>query len=620
MKREAPEADPAPAGAGRWGRWAGRLHRVEDGVLVGALALMMSLGLLDLEVWARLGWRWNFSGADNLIRHLTLITGMVGGMVAAREGRLLSLASLAQFLPARLAGGCRVFSGMVGMAVTFYLAVAGWEFVRVEREAGNVLPLGIPVWWTQAFLPVCFGVITARLGWRSGEGWRGRVAALGGAVLAVAAAAWPGAPREVMAVPLLVVLGAATLAGAPLFVLLGGAALILFWRQGDPIASIPLDHYDQVTNPLLATLPLFTLAGYFLAESQASGRLVRFFLAWTGWIRGGAAIVTVLACAFFTTFTGGSGVTILALGGLLLPVLQAARYSEKTAIGLLTGAGALGILFPPCLPLIIYSIVAKVEMNRMFLAGLVPGMVMVILAAAWGVWRGPRLEGEEKTFHWGEAWQATWEAKWELLLPVLPMVLIFGGLALPVPAAAATAVYAFLTQTVAHRELRWGSSLPQTMKECGLLVGGVLLILGPAMGLTNFLITVQVPDQAAAWIGGAIESKWVFLLALNLFLIGVGCLMDIFAAIIVVAPLVAPMAVMFGIPAEQMGVIFLANLQLGYLTPPVGMNLFLSSYRFNRPVLMVARASLPMLGVLAVGVLLITYVPGLTLWLPGLFE
>ena len=219
----------------------------------------------------------------------------------------------------------------------------------------------------------------------------------------------------------------------------------------------------------------------------------------------------------------------------------------------------------------------------MFLGGLVPGLLMVGLAAAWGIWKGPRLSSEEKQFRSREAMRATWDAKWELLLPVIPLVLIFGGFALPVPAAAATAFYAFVTQTLIHRELKFGSSLPKTMVECGLLVGGVLLILGTAMGLTNYLITEHVPDRAAEWISTTIESKILFLLALNLFLIIVGCLMDIFAAIVVVVPLIAPMAAVFGIPPVQMGIIFLANLQLGYLTPPVGMNLFLASYRFNKP-------------------------------------
>ncbi len=601
------------------------LHRIENGLLVLALALMVLLGIADLEFWDKLKLPVRVAGADSLIRHLTLIVGMLGGMVAARESRLLSLSSLTQFLPKHVVRWMNLFAGVVATVITAYLAIASLQFVDLEREAGSKLVLAIPVWWAQAFLPLGFGLITFRVFWRSAVGGKPRLGVLVASVGVGLVAMWMarGDPAPVQSpavigtcVGLLVV---ATLSGAPLFVTLGGAALILFWGQGDPIASIPLDHYDQVTNPLLATLPLFTLAGYFLAESQASARLVRFFSAWTGFIRGGPAIVTALACAFFTTFTGGSGVTILALGGLLMPVLLAARYDEKSALGLLTGAGSLGILFPPCLPLIIYSIIGKVDMNQMFLGGLLPGLLMLTLAVGWGVVKGPKLTAEERHFHAGEAWQAMWAAKWELLLPVIPLVLIFGGYALPVPAAAATAFYAFFTQTLVHRELKFGSTLPKTMVECGLLVGGVLLILGAAMGFTNYLITEHVPDNAATWIGSAISSKFVFLLVLNLFLLVVGCLMDIFAAIVVVVPLIAPMAAIFGIPPVQMGIIFLANLQLGYLTPPVGMNLFLSAYRFDKPVMYITRAALPMLFVLLIGVLLITYVPAITTWLPGLF-
>jgi len=595
--------------------WA---HHAENGLLVLALALMVLLGVADLEVWEKLGLRIRFAGADSLIRHLTLIVGMLGGMVAAREKRLLAISTLNLFLPGKITRWTTLVSGIVATVITAYLAVAAFQFTRIEREADLRLALGIPIWWVEAFLVIGFAVIAVRVFWQAAASWRWRVAVF----VLTAAAIWlttrpPVEPAGLVA-PFLIILLVATFLGAPIFVTLGGAALILFWGQGDPIASIPLDHYDQVTNPLLATLPLFTLAGYFLAESRASERLVKFFTAWTGFIRGGPAIVTALACAFFTTFTGGSGVTILALGGLLMPVLIAARYDEKTALGLMTGAGSLGILLPPCLPLIIYSIVAKVEMNQMFLAGLVPGLLMVALTAAWGAWKGPSLAAEERMFKPREALRATWQAKWELLLPAIPLVLIFGGYALPVPAAAATAFYAFVTQTIIHRELRFRSSLPKTMTECGLLVGGVLLILGTAMGFTNYLITEHVPDNAATWIGSTIESKLVFLLVLNLFLIVVGCLMDIFAAIVVVVPLIAPMAAVFGIPPVQMGVIFLANLQLGYLTPPVGMNLFLSSYRFDKPLMTVVRATLPMLAVLAIGVLLVTYVPILTTWLPGL--
>ncbi len=409
-------------------------------------------------------------------------------------------------------------------------------------------------------------------------------------------------------VPALVVLGLATVLGAPVFTTLGGAAAILFWGRGDTIASLPLDHYKLVTNATLPSIPLFTLAGYFLAMGGASKRLVRVFLALFGALRGGPAIVTCLVCAFFTTFTGASGVTILALGGPLLPILLTAGYREKHALGLITGAGSLGLLFPPCLPLILFAIWAKgVEVKQVFLAGILPGCVMVAVTAALGVWLAPRDRSVLQAFKLDEARAALWEAKWELLLPVVALVGLFGGFATPVETAAITALYAFLVETFIYRDLKFGRDTARVLVECGLLMGGVLIILGVAQGFTNFLVDAEVPGKAVEWVKASIKQPWVFLLLLNLFLLVVG------------VPLIIPMAGVFDISPLHLGIIFLANLELGYMMPPVGMNLVLSSYRFQKPVPEVYRAILPMLGAQFVGVLLITYVPAFTTWLPGLF-
>ena len=379
-----------------------------------------------------------------------------------------------------------------------------------------------------------------------------------------------------------------------------------------------------MVNPSLPAIPLFTLAGYFLAEGGASKRLIRVFKSVVGGIRGGPAIAAVCVCGFFTTFTGASGVTILALGGLLLPVLTAAKIRENDAIGLLTASSSLGILFPPCLPLILYAVIATnagshVELGSLFLAGILPGMLLVGLTAGWGIFRAPRTAEVQNRFDPKEAGRALWDAKWEMLLPVVVLAALFGGFATPVEAAALTAFYAFTVETFVYRDLKLFRDLPRVMGECGLLVGGVLLILGVAMGFTNFLVDAQIPDLAVDWATATIKSPWVFLLALNAFLIVVGCLMDIYSAIIVVVPLIVPVGLAFGIDPVHLGIIFLANLELGFLTPPVGMNLFLSSYRFNKSVPTIIRSVLPVLLLLAVGVLLITYLPGLSLFLPGLF-
>jgi tripartite ATP-independent transporter DctM subunit len=426
-------------------------------------------------------------------------------------------------------------------------------------------------------------------------------------------------------IPALVALVLATLLGAPVFTALGGAALILFWGHDLPIQAVPLKHYSLTTNNMLPSVPIFTLAGYFLAEGRASQRLVRVFQALVGQFRGGPAIVTALVCAFFTSFTGASGVTILALGGVLMPVLLAARYSERNALGLLTGAGSLGMLFPPCLPLILYTIVANhsahadLTIKEMFLGGIGPGILLVALTAWWGIRKGPKEAVDRPVFRWSEAGAALWDAKWEMLIPVVAIVSLF-YVPTTVEAAALTATYALLVTTVIHRDLRPIKDLPRVITECGLLVGGVLLILGVALGFTHYLVDAQLPDKLVEWATQMLGSKWLFLLGLNIVLLFVGGLVEIYAAIVVVVPLLVPLGVAFGLDPIHLGIIFLANMELGFLCPPVGLNLLLSSYRFNKPIAEVTRATTPMLLLLLVGVLLITYFPPLTTFLPHLFK
>ncbi len=583
------------------------VHRAENLLLAATLALLVLLGVASAST--------TFANTDELIRHLTLLVGMLGGMAAARENRLLSMGTVAQAVPPAWQPAIAAFTGLVSTTVAALLTLAAWQFVSEEAASSSRLAFGVPRIVLQAVMPLGFALITLRIARHAVGGLAARIVLLLIAAGLTYAVSQLDGGVAAARTPMLVVLAAAIVLGAPIFVGLAGVALIFFISAGDPIASIPLDHYDQVTNPLLATLPLFTLAGYIVAASGAARRLVRLLRAWSGHLRGGPAVVTVFACAFFTAFTGGSGVTILALGGLLMPILLSSRYGDRAALGLVTGAGSLGVLFAPCLPLILYSIVAQVSIEEMFLAGAVPGLLMVALACAWGIAASPSLKKRPR-FSWRRAVVTTWRAKWELLLPVVPLVLIFGGFVLPVQAAAITAAYALLIAAFVNRDLPRGAALVAVMCECGLLVGGVLLILGAAMGLTNLLITEHVPDRLTVWIESTIEARWLFLLILNLFLLVVGSLMDIFSAIIVVAPLIVPVALAFGVEPVHLGVILLANLELGYLTPPVGLNLFMSASRFGRPVLEVARASLPILVVLAIGVALITAFPQLTLALP----
>ncbi|MBI1839975.1 MAG: TRAP transporter large permease subunit [Verrucomicrobia bacterium] len=602
------------SGSKRW-----RLE-AENSIVVLALAAMMLLPLLEilLRKFAARG----IPNVSALVQHLTLLVGVVGGALAARDQRLLALSPLSDSLKGRWRRAAAVLSQGWSAAVCVWLVVASLRFIDGERRLSQELALGIPKWWVQCALPIGFASIAARLVWHSGAAFLEKGLTLAVAALLLAVGQWGGLDAEKWWPAALGVLALATVLGAPVFVTLSGAALILFWGHGENVAIVANKHYSLSTNSTLPSIPLFTLAGYFLAEGGASKRIIRVFQAFFGSLRGGPAIVTALVCAFFTSFTGASGVTILALGGLLMPVLVSARYPERAALGLLTSAGSLGLLFPPCLPLILYVIVANTSaqasltLREMFWAGIGPGILLVALTAWWGIRSGGETKAPAHRFDAREAWASLVGAQWELLVPVVALVSMFSGWATPVEASAVTALYALITQTVLHRDLHIVRDLPRVMTECGLLIGGVLLILGVALGLTHWLVDANIPTVLGDWVTAKITSPYIFLLAVNGFLLIVGCLMDIFSAIVVVVPLLAPIASKFGINPLHFGIIFLANMELGFLTPPVGMNLFLSSYRFKKPMSEVIRAVLPMLLVLTVGVLLITYCPPLTLWLP----
>jgi tripartite ATP-independent transporter DctM subunit len=405
---------------------------------------------------------------------------------------------------------------------------------------------------------------------------------------------------------------AAAIVGTPLFAILGGTAALLFMHDGVTPATILIETYSLSVSPTLAAIPLFTLAGFLLAEGRASERLLRVFRAFFGWIPGGTAVVCAVLCSFFTVFTGGSGVTILALGGVLFPALLKDGYREKFALGLLTASGSLGLLLPPALPLILYAVVAQIPIADIFIGGILPGILLTSMVAAWGVREGIVSGAGRYPFDAREALRSLWVAKWELAMPVLVLVAMFSGLATAVEASALTALYALIVQTFIHRDLSVRRDLLRAFAECVTVVGGVLIILGVAVGLTNYLVGAQVPTTLLAWARQNIESKYTFLLVLNLFLLAVGWLMEIWAAIVVVVPLIVPLGVAFGIHPVHLGIIFIANLELGFLTPLVGLNIFLASYRFKRPVLEVCVAALPMMGILGIGVLVITYVPWLT--------
>jgi C4-dicarboxylate transporter DctM subunit len=592
-----------------------KIAGLENAVLAALFALTVLLPIAEIALRASL--RVGIEGVAALVQHLTLALGMLGAAVAARDQRLLTLA-VTSLYGGRLAVIARFASGTVSAAVAAMLALAAVDFVAIERASGSTLTYGIPVWLAELPLPLGFALVAARLAWHASSAPAGRLAAALLVVGIASAYRFAGFDPASVLVPALVVLGAATVLGAPIFVTLGGAALFLLLAQEVPAASVAVNHYSLVVNPSLPAIPMFTLAGYLLAESGAPRRLVELFDALVGRMRGGAAIVTVLACTFFTCFTGASGVTILALGGLVMPLLAAGQFPARAALGLVTAGGLPGVLLMPALPLILYAIVARVSIEDMFLGGALPAAVMILIIAAWALWRQPRRREPAAAFDPARARAAFVAAKWELSLPLVPIAALASGLATPVEAAALTAAYALLIAAVIHRDLAFGRDLPRVMAECGLMIGGILLILGVALSLTNLLVDAQIPERMVGWVTGLIESRWVFLLALNALLLAAGCVMDIYTAIVVLAPLVTPVGIAFGVHPVHLGILFLANLEIGYLTPPVGMNLFFASYRFGKPVTEVFRSVAPLLIVLGLGLMAITYVPSLSTFLPAL--
>ncbi len=407
--------------------------------------------------------------------------------------------------------------------------------------------------------------------------------------------------------------------GAPLFTVIAAIALLSFHSSGIDTAAVIVEMYRLASAPTLLAIPLFTFAGYLLAESGTPKRLVNLSRAMFGWLPGGLAIVVLVTCAFFTAFTGASGVTIVALGGLLFPVLLKEGYSEKFSLGLITTSGSLGLLFPPSLPIILYGLIAKISIDQLFLAGIIPGLLLISLLSIYSIRRGIILSVPRTPFKWINFFRAVREAIWEIPLPFIIVGGIYGGAFTATEAAAVTAFYVLVVEVFIYRDLKLFSDVPKIMRESMLLVGGILIILGAAMGLTNYLIDEQVPMKILNFMRTFIGSKIVFLILLNILLLIVGCMMDMFSAIIVVVPLIIPIALEFGVDPVHLGVIFLANLEIGYFTPPVGLNLFISSFRFKKSVLRLYVSALPFLLIYLIALMIITYVPQLSLWLVEVF-
>jgi tripartite ATP-independent transporter DctM subunit len=580
----------------------------EKAVAVAAMSLMALLPVAELV--ARYTGLSGVPGSTVFVQHLTLWVAFLGAALAASSNRLLSI-SANTFLPEKWAVPVKVLGSGLTAAIAAALCWASYQFVLSQAEGGAILALGIAKWVVQLVMPAGFLLIAIRAVLGAGPRAAQKIAAA--LFLLIPLALYFAPPSQgptLLWIGIPAILASAVL-GLPIFATLGGIALLLFWNAGLPVASVPVETYRLVASPVLPSLPLFTLAGYLLVEGGAAARLLRVYTSLFGWLPGGLAITTAVGCAIFTW--AGSGVTILSMGGLLLPMLVKARYPERFSIGLINGSGSLGLLFPPSLPVILYGIYSQTAISTLFVAGFVPGLMMVAMVSAWGVLQAVKSGAERASFSVTEARKAIWEAKWEIAVPFIVLIGLFGGFGTLVEAGAITVVYCFVVECLVSPGFSVRRDFPRLTLECVTVVGGVLMIIGVAVGLTSYLVAADVPTMLIGWVDAHIQSRYVFLLLLNLVLLVSGTFMDVFSAIIVMVPLITPLGARFGIDPVQLGIIFLANLELGYLTPPIGMNLCLSAYRFKQPMTTVYRATLPVYLILLSGVLLITYVPALTL-------
>ena len=594
----------------------GRLLRglTQADIWLAALALVLMALIPLVEILSRPMMGKGIDNAPVVVQHLGLLMAMAGAIAAERFGHLTSLGVM---LPRFYAVG-----QLGAAAVCGVLAWASGQLVLSEMSAEQMLAYGVPVWWFEAAMPIGFACLALKLGARCSAQWHLKLA---GALVAPLLGAWLAYSFDGEALPLWPwVMGLVLLLsfGAPIFAVLGGLALALFWQDGLPLASIALSHYQITVNPSLPALPLFTLAGLIFAGTGAAQRLGAVFVAMFGGGKTGTVIAATVLCSCFTAFTGGSGVTILALGGLLLPLLQGVGYPERKGISLVTSASALGVLLAPSVPLIMYAIIARVPINTMFLAGIVPAVVMVVCLLIFGGYLRRDVVRSESTitqtkFSMQALRDAAWHAKWELLAPVVAIGSLASGFATPTESAALTAIYAVLTQAFAHRELD-AKKLGDCLSQCTQIIGGVMLILGMALGLTNYLVDAGIPDLATEWVQGVTQNKWVFLFALNVFLFAAGALMEIYAAIVVLVPLLLPLAISYGIDPVHFGIIFLANMEMGFLCPPAGMNIYFASAVFKQPIRTVAASVAPALLAIFVGTLLISWLPLLATGLPDL--
>ena len=583
------------------------------------LCLSLFFILISFPIFQILGRYINFfsiPASQEIVQHMTLWIGFIGAVIAARSNKLLSVVREPVFKSMKKVSLSQFFVHIFSLSVVFVLSVSYLKMIQIGFQYPDYIAPFIPTWFAQSIIPVGLILIWYQMILTSSSDLKYRLfVSIFSMIPTMILYFWQFPLSNPFLLWSKVIFSIILVAfGLPIFILLASLSIFFFlsepseWATNyDLISTISDSAYRIVVSPTLAAIPIFTLAGYILAESSISDRLIKFFKASLGWLPGSTVLIVVLLCAFFTALTGGSGVTILALGAILYPILIHDGYSKRFSLGIITTAGSLGLLFPPSLPAIIYSVTAGINPLELFRQALIPAIFLMSIMFFYGLYMRPKNKKIEK-FVFKNAYDTANIAKWEIAIPLLIILSLFSGFATLVESAALLVLYVLTIELFVFKDISL-DNLPKIIIDCSTLVGGVLIILGFAMGFTGYLVDAQIPLKILNFVQSTISSKIIFLLALNILLLIVGCLMDVFSAIIVVVPLIAPLATYFGIDPFHLAIIFIANLELGYITPPVGMNLYLSSYRFNKDMPTIYNATLPFFFIRLIGVLIITYIP-----------
>lgn len=604
------------------------IRRIENG---SAFCVLILLALFPaLEIIFRKFFKTGIPGSSEYIHHLVLWIAFVGGMITSRQNAHLSFSILKDILAGSIKRRTLRFIDLISATIcwAFFWSALSLCFVgfAVDRQIGP-----IPLRWVVLIMPVGFAGMAIRFTANQKNRMITTVLSIAGFILGLIFSfssignllsyTIPGIPEQIVILiedfsftlsgyvfPLIILLIISAFLGVPIFIVLGGIAYFLFFQSGGALETISNESYTILTSHSIPAIPLFTVTGYILSAGKGGERLVQLFKAVFGWVPGGLVIMAVAACAFFTTFTGASGVTILALGGLLAYILKEGGYSQPFTHGLLTASGSIGLLFPPSLAIILYGVIAHVNIKKMFVGGLIPGLVMILMITLYGILFAKKTRIESIPFQLTDAITAFRISIWEIILPIIIISGFLSGLMTIVETGAVAILYTLMIALFVHKEIRL-IDLPDIIVKCVPIIGGILIILGSSKALSYYIIDAEIPMNLSEWVKNSIQSKFVFLILLNIALLITGCLMDIFSAIIVVVPLILPLGELFHIDPVHLGIIFLVNMELGYLTPPVGLNLFLASYRFEKPLGQIYRDVLPFLIVLLITVLMITYIP-----------